>query len=92
MGMALFISACGGGNKVDLNDPVSVAKYSCEKQNEVIELIKADVPDEAKIVKISEEMEAFEKDLRNTHGDKMEAFGEKVTTEMKKICPDAELE
>lgn len=87
----IFFSACGGG-KPNLDDASEVAKYSCKKLKEVIELMKAEKPDEAKIVKISEEMEAFASDLEKHHGDKIKDFQKKVDEETKKACPDAGFE
>jgi hypothetical protein len=88
LGSMIFLSACGGG-KPNLDDAAAVAKYSCGKLKEVIDLMKAEKPDENKIVKISEEMESFDKELRAHHGDKYSEFEVKFEAEIKKTCPDA---
>jgi|GEM_PF-2751305 hypothetical protein len=87
----LMLTACSG-NEVDLKDVTSVAKFSCEKQKQVIELIKAEKPDEDAIIRISEEVEKFDNDLNAVHGDTVQKFRERVDLEIAKICPDATLE
>lgn len=87
LGAMLLLSACGG-KKADMDDPKSVAKYTCDKMKEITGLMEATPPDEKKIVEISEEMEAFLKELEAHHGDKYSEFETKVQTEANSICPD----
>lgn len=87
LGAMLFLSACGG-KKADMDDPKSVAKYNCDKMKEITELLEASTPDEKKIVEISEEVEAFVKELEAHHGDKYSEFESKIQTEMATLCPD----
>lgn len=87
LGAMLFLSACGG-KKADMDDPKSVAKYSCDKMKEITALMEATPPDEKKIIAISEEMETFLKELEAHHGDKYSEFEAKVQTETNSICPE----
>lgn len=87
LGTMLFLSACGG-KQADMDDPKSVAKYSCDKTKEIMTLLEAATPDEKKISEISEEVEKFMKELEAHHKDKYAEFETKIEAEMKVICAD----
>jgi translation initiation factor 2 alpha subunit (eIF-2alpha) len=81
----LFFTACGG-KKADMDDPKSVAKYTCDKTKEIMSLLEGG--DEKKISAVSDEVETFVKELEAHHGTKYAEFEAKVETEMKTLCPD----
>lgn len=83
----LVLSACGGG-KPNLDDPKSIAKYQCDKMKEMMGFINDPVANASKIEAITKEVEEFEKEFKEHHGDKSEEMEGKVEEAMKTECGD----
>jgi hypothetical protein len=83
----LMLTACSSG-KPDLDDPKSVAEFSCKKIKEVMELMKDAEANRVKIEALGKEMDDFDAAFKNHHGDKAHEMQLKVDEQLELICSD----
>ena len=70
-----------------MDDPKSVAQYNCDKMKEMMTLFNSEKQDEEKIIALSNEVEAFAKELEAHHGEKYPEFEKQIIEETNKLCP-----
>jgi hypothetical protein len=88
MAATLTFNACGNGGKPDLDDPKAIAEFSCKKIKEVIELMKDAEANSAKIEALGKEMDDFDQEFKNHHGDKAHEMQLKIDEQLELVCTD----
>ena len=84
-----FLTACSSGSLPDLNDPIAVADYLCDMNNEAQKL--SGKGDTEGAMEVLTEIHVFELEMRKHHGDAFGEFNSKMEKEMNARCiQDAE--
>lgn len=85
---SLTLTACGGSDKPNLDDPKAVAEFTCAKMKDIMKMMEQPEANMAKIEALGNEMDKFDEEFKKHHGDKAHDMQLKVDEQLEIVCAD----